>query len=228
MVEPSRQGDCREADRGHLGPARARVRPRQVELAARWPCRPADRQVRPAGPEEGPAPVWHPGQRGPYQRLEHHPDRREAGRGPGGAGGGEGRGPGVAWRGPLRAQSQPASPAVPLLRGLQLHRLVRGLQRHACPRLLLPGVQRELRAARARHLVESGEPVPSGRAWLGPLGAGADLPASVTPTLPPAVLRDREDVAPGEPAGRGRLRAVHGAGAGRRPHLSPEPQEPGS
>lgn len=144
------------------------------------------------------------------------------------AGPGAGKGGARAWRGPLRAQSQPASPAVPLLRGLQLHRLVRGLQRNACPRLLLPGVQRELRAARARHLVESGEPVPSGRARLGPLGAGADLAASVTPTLPPAVLRDREDVAPGEPAGRGRLRAVHGAGAGRRPHLSPEPQEPGS
>lgn len=50
----------------------------------------------------------------------------------------------------------------------------------------------------------------------GSWGRKADLAAPVTPTLPPAVLRDREDVAPGEPAGCGRLRAVHGPGAGRR------------
>nr|XP_044606034.1 tetraspanin-4 isoform X2 [Equus asinus] len=112
-----------------------------------------DRQVRPARPEEGPAPVRHPGQRGPHQRLEHHPDR------------------------------------LPLLRGLQLHGLVRGLQRHARARFLLPGVQRELRAACTRHLVEG------------------------------AVLRDGEDLAPGEPAGCGRLRAVHGTGADLGPHL---------
>ncbi|KAM9078983.1 tetraspanin-4 isoform 5-T8 [Megaptera novaeangliae] len=120
-----------------------------------------DRQVCTAGPEEGPAPVWHPGQRGPHQRLEHHPDR------------------------------------LPLLRGLQLHGLVRGLQRHARARLLLPGVQRELRAACTRHLVEG------------------------------AVLRDSEGVAPGEPAGRGRLWAVHSTGSDLGPDLRHDDVLPG-
>lgn len=73
-----------------------------------------------------------------------------------------------------RAPSSPGRhllvpPAVPLLRCLQLHGLVRGLQRHARARLLLPGVQRELRAARTWHLVEGGEPAPAPPVcWSGP------------------------------------------------------------
>ena len=109
LAAPSGRGDCGEERGGHQGPARARGRPRWVELATGWPCRPADRQVRPAGPEEGPAPVWHPGQRGPHQRLEHHPDRREAWRG----GGGRGRGQG-AWRDPDGVPFE-QSPILPLL-----------------------------------------------------------------------------------------------------------------
>ena len=62
---------------------------------------------------------------------------------------GAGRGPTVgldlrgqeAWRAPPQHGPRPVPPAVPLLRCLQLHRLVRGLQCHACARLLLPGVQ---------------------------------------------------------------------------------------
>lgn len=84
--------------------------------------------------------------------------------------GGRGRaGQAGAWRlgrGAWRTSGSPAPrlrpsralPAVPLLRGVQLHRLVRRLQCDARARLLLPGVQRELRAARAGHLVEGGEP----------------------------------------------------------------------
>lgn len=37
-----------------------------------------DRQLCPARPEEGTASVWHTGQCGPHQCLEHHPDRCEA------------------------------------------------------------------------------------------------------------------------------------------------------
>lgn len=102
-----------------------------------------------------------------------------------------------------------ASPAVPLLWRRQLHRLVRGLQRHARTRLLLPGVQRELWAARARHVVEGGEPAPRPPPAPGPGG-----PAPVTPIPSAALLPDGEDVAAGEPPGRGRLWTVHGAGAG--------------
>lgn len=52
-------------------------------------CRPLcpDRQVCPARPEERAAPVWHAGQRGPHQCLEHHPDRCEAQRLQGGRAG---------------------------------------------------------------------------------------------------------------------------------------------
>lgn len=166
--------------------------------------------------------------------------------------GGVGEGRGMAWlgrgwveawrgRGKGPAPTVPAplpSPAVPLLRGLQLHGLVRGLQRHARARFLLPGVQRELRAACTRHLVEGGEPVPSPPTSPGPgtWGWRASLSALVTPTLPPAVLRDGEDLAPGEPAGCGRLRAVHGTGAGNTgsvapgaswTHPAPDPTSPG-
>lgn len=39
--------------------------------------------------------------------------------------------------------------------------------------------------------------------------------APVTHPLPPAMLRDGEDMAPGEPSGCGHLWAVHGTGTGR-------------
>ena len=46
---------------------------------------------------------------------------------------------------------------VPLLWGDQPHRLVWGLQRHPCARLLLPGIQRQLRPGQPRDMVDGGK-----------------------------------------------------------------------
>ncbi|XP_069902153.1 tetraspanin-4 isoform X3 [Globicephala melas] len=51
--------------------------------------------------------------------------------------------------------------------------------------------------------------------------------APVTPALPAAMLRDGEGVAPGEPAGRGCLRAVHSTGSDLGPDLCHDDVLPG-